>query len=447
MPIAFTSASEPLSSSEIPVIDAERIVEIEQRHRRVSELLDSVGCFGLLLQRPANIAWFTSGVDLSRGARCESTAALLITADARLVLTSNIDSPQIFDCQLPSLGFQLKERVWTESRQSLLDDLCRGRSMASDAPGPRLTDVSPRLAALRSPLGEVETRRLRDLGRDLTHAVEATARGLVVGRTEMEIAGEISHRMMKRGILPERIQAAGDGRTRVYRHWSYGDRPVNRFCVLSAVGRRHGLHCGVTRIVSFGEPSESLWEDFARTSLVHATAMYFSHSGWSLSDVWGRMQRIYEKFGCADEWRNCEQGEIIGYSPCEAPVLPRSEYPLEPGTAIHWHPSAGAALMGDTILVGADKTERVTGANESWPLLVVQVKGTEVSVPDILRRPAAPLHHAAAVSHGATNGHANIHLPGLHGETELNGSGDSILNITADDSVMIVTEPSHSVLD
>lgn len=443
MPSAFSPAADPVSSSELPVIDAERIVEIEQRHHRVTELLESTGCFGLLLQRPSNIAWFTSGVDLTRGARCESTAALLITADARLVLTSNVDSPQIFDCHLPSLGFQLKERAWTESRQSLIEDLCRGRSMASDFPGPRLQDVSARLSGLRVPLGEVEIRRLRDLGRDLTHAVEATARNLVPNRPEMEIAGEISHRMMKRGILPERIQAAGDGRTRIYRHWSYGERPVKKFCVLSAVGRRHGLHCGVTRVVSFGDPPEELWEDFARSSLVHATAMYFSQSGWTLSDVWGRIQRIYEKFGSSDEWRNCEQGEVVGYGPCEAQALPRSEFQLEPGMALHWHPSVGAACSGDTIVVGEQTVERMTGAHEAWPLLVVQVKGSAVNVPDVLRLPTTTSLRSALKGSAGTNGNGHVH----GGETGVNADGDSILNIVSGDSVMIASEPTHSVLD
>ena len=41
--------------------------------------------------------------------------------------------------------------------------------------------------------------------------------------------------------------------------------------------------------------------------------MYFSQAGWELGEVWKRIRRIYEKFGCANEWRLATQAEIIGY--------------------------------------------------------------------------------------------------------------------------------------
>lgn len=429
MATVMRSTSEPLSSAEIPIADSRRFEEIDQRQAKVAELLLATGCSALLLQKPANIAWFTCGLDTSRAGTGDSTAALLITRDARVVLTSNVDSPQLFDHQLPALGFQLKERRWTESRQSLIEDVCRGRSVASDLPGPRLQEVGHRLAELRLPLSAGERASLRSLGRDLAHAVEATCRHLAPGRAEAEIAGELSHRLIKRRIVPERLQVAADGRLQHYRHWTYSDQPVKDFCVLSAIGRRDGLCAGACRVVCFGEPPEALWQAYARVALVHATAMFFSQAGWPLHEVWSRIQRIYEKFGSAEEWNLSEQGEIVGYTPSEIPILPRSEFPLDAGMAVHWHPTIGPAAVGDTVLVAADRTERLTAAGEPWPLLAIEVKGVPVSVPDILRLPV-------------TTG-----LKAFVETQSLDAAGDSVLNMLSGESILSPHDATESVLD
>ena len=81
----------------------------------------------------------------------------------------------------------------------LLADLCRGRTVASDTGFGRTPDIGLRLTGLRLPLVSFDQDRLRFAGKLVAHAVEATARGLTSGRTENEIAGELSHRIMKHG--------------------------------------------------------------------------------------------------------------------------------------------------------------------------------------------------------------------------------------------------------
>ncbi len=387
MSAVFSGPAEPASSGEIPINTPERGLDVEHKHRLVSEFLETHQYDALLLTEPSNFAWFTSGGDCSRGGSSETTAVLFITPEARVVLASNVDSAQLFDRELPGLGFQLKERPWYEPRHLLVEDLCRGRTVASDCSSSLASNIAPQLIGLRLPLSVLECERLRELGRAVAHAVEASARHFQPGEMEAEIAAEIAHRLIKRQVMPERIQVCADGQSQRYRHWSFGTRRARAACVISAVGRRWGLQVGATRTVCFGEPSDELLSAHQRTVLAQATGMYFCQPEWELFEVWNRVQRIYEKFGAAEEWRHADQAEIVGYQLSEVPIVPKSEFRLASRMAVHWHPSVGPAAAGDTILIAEDGFEILTPM-EDWPKVTIEVKGSAIHCPDILRRPA-----------------------------------------------------------
>lgn len=377
--------SSPPSSGEIQTIDPDRAADIEAKHRLVGEFLERHGYDALLLEQPQNFAWFTSGGDCTRRGSSETTAALFITGDARVVVTNNVDSAQLFERELHGMGFQLKERPWQEPTPLLVEDLCRGRTVASDRARPGLRDASVNLPGMRLPLTEFECRRLRALGRGVAHAVEATCRRLDADRTEADIAGELAHRLLKRRILPERLQVCGDGRSRRFRHWGYSDERVERYCVVSAVGRQYGLVAAATRTVSLSEPPREIREGHHRALLMQATGMYFSQREWELFEIWNRVERIYEKYNYPNEWRLSDQAEVLAYELREVPVVPNSEYRLAQNVPVHWHPSVGPALVGDTILVGEQAFELLTPM-EQWPRVTVKVKGVPIARPDILRR-------------------------------------------------------------
>ncbi len=377
----------PMSSGEIRLPDGERYDEVDRKHKLLAEYLHLKQLDGVVLERPENFAWLTTGGDNARRGTAETTAALFISRDARVVLCNAVDSGQLFDRELPGLGFQVKEREWTEPREVLISDLCRGRNVASDTGVLGTTNVSAELADFRRTINEFEAKRLRTLGRWVAHAIEATARSLTRGTTEAEVAGEIAHRLIKHEITPVRIQVMADGQGARYRHWSYGMDKIERHCVISVVGRQFGLHAGCTRTVSFGKPPADMADTHQVASLLQATGLYFSHAGWEVAETWKRLQRIYEKFGVADEWRLADQAEALGYDLCGMMVTPEQTQKFSPGQVIHWHPSVRFASTGDTLLVHEDRTELVTPF-EHWPTLKVQIKGITIDRPAILNRDA-----------------------------------------------------------
>lgn len=383
MSASTVDLSDPMSSAEFAAIDAERLGEIAARHQRLAEFLRQEDFSAVLLQQPHNFTWFTAGGSNERGGTTGTTGALFVTPEARVIACSNVDTPQFFESEVSNMGFQLKERPWTEPRSVMLTDLCRGRRVASDTGFAGTTDIALRLLGLRLPLSEYEKTRLRNAAKLLTHAIEATARGMTKGRTEAEIAGEVSHRLFKHGVHPERIQVLGDGRGARFRRWSFDDSPVQQYCTISAVGRYCGMYVGAARTVSIGHPPDTLLKAFQPAALIAATGIYFSQPDWELFEVWNRVHRLYEKSGVEAEWRLADQAEVVEYEFGAVPVMPNSEFRLSAGTPVFWHPSVGPALMGDTVMVAERGIEILTTSSE-WPLIPVLVKGTAVDIPAIL---------------------------------------------------------------
>lgn len=366
------------------VVDAHRLQDVELKHDRVRRLLASTNADAVLLQDPANIAWFTAGADVFRFTTDSCQTSLYITDEARLFATNAVDSTLIFEREVFGLGFQLKQREWFQSHGSLIDDLSRSRKVISDSGYEGTRNASRRIARLRLPLTVLEVDRLRRLSKVLTHAVEVTAGNLRSGMTEADIAGEVSHRLLKRTVTPVRIQVCADGRNQRYRHWTYGEDPVRAYVSVSCVARRWGLHVAVTRTAAVDEILPELAVAHQKAALVHATGMYFSRNGRQLSDVWPKVRRIYEKFGMGSEWQLADQADVIGYRPGEIQLTPDADFRIEAPVALFWHPTVDVAMAGDTLLVTESGVEQLT-RSETWPELPVKVKGHSVPCAGVLR--------------------------------------------------------------
>lgn len=379
------SPSSPISSTEMPLVDLDRNAEVTRRHALLIEYLRLKGLDGLLLREPANFAWLTCGADNTRRGGWEPVAAIFVTSEARVILCNNVDSGQIFDRDLMGLGFLLKERPWTENLEVLRQDCCRGRKIASDNGFPGTENVGADLRPFRMTLTPREHVQLRSLGRELAHAIEATCRNFERGESEAEIAGQLAHRLLKHQIQPVRLQVMADAQSWRYRHWSHGADRVERQCVISAMGRRHGLHLAATRTVCLGEPSQELYDVHRLSTVVQATGIYFTQPGWSMEETWKRVLRIYEKFGVPDEWRCAEQAEVLGYHPAEMPLIPGSADAFQRNTVVFWHPSVRSSQVGDSILLRDDGNEVLTPSS-NWPQLTIKIKGEDVDRPGILIR-------------------------------------------------------------
>jgi len=395
-PVLMTAGDRPEDASLPALVDpaadhvdpevAGRRADVNEKHHRVIAFLQAHDYDGVLLTRADSIAWFTAGGDLGRDLASElGSVAIFINRTTRAVLADNVQSARVFEEELAGLGFQLKERPWYQDASKVVAELTCGRRTAVDGHLPGLDAEPEGLRALRRPLTELERGRLRDLGRALTLAVEATCRNFLPGETEADVAGHLAHRMIRAGVVPVDLRVAGDDRLARYRQPGFKAAPIVRRATLAAIGRRHGLCAAATRVVAFGPVDASFRAGHTVASMVDATCIYFSRPGEPISEIFRRARRIYEKYDHPHEWTLDYQGTLIGYSPREGPLRPDCPARLEAGSALCWSPSVGAARSEDTIVIDARGFEVVTEAQD-WPKVEVTVKGFHLCRPGILER-------------------------------------------------------------
>jgi len=365
-----------------------RRLDVELKHKRVAALLDAAGLDGVVFGRPDSIAWFTSGGDVGTSLGSDQSAVMLyVNRNCRCVVTDNVQSPRVFEEEFAGLGFQLKERPWFDDPSRVVGELTHGRKVLSDV-GPAVSPWSreiDKLRELRIELTSLERQRLRELGRTLTLAVEATCRNFVRGETEADIAGHLAHRLFREGVVPVDLRVSSDDRLERYRQPGFKAAPIDQRATITATGRRHGICATVSRTVSFGPVDSEFAARHALATMVDATYIYFSRPGQPLAEVFRRARRIYEKFNHPHEWTLDYQGFLQSYHHREWLLRPESALVLGPNTAICWCPSVGAARSCDTIVIDARGYECVTAA-QKWPQIDVSVKGFVLQRPGVLER-------------------------------------------------------------
>ena len=398
-PVLVTAADRP-STDTLPALrdpaadhgDEEqqrRRDDVEEKHDRLREFLDDSGHDAVVLGLADSVAWFTSGGDLGQSLGSDQSAILLfINGTSRAVIADNVQSSRVFEEELAGLGFQLKERPWYDDPYQVVAELCHNKRVATDLGWNSCSHVrreSDALRALRRRLTSLERQRLRELGRTLSLAVEATCRNFVPGEREADVAGHLSHRLIREGVVPVDLRVAGDGRLARFRQPTFKASPIHKRATIAVTGRRHGLCASVTRSVAFGTVDSEFRNQQALATMVDASCIFFSRPGEVISEVFRRAKRIYEKFGHPHEWTLDYQGSLIGYSPREALFRPDSNLVLDSNMALSWSPSVGAARTEDTIVVDSRGYEVVTGMQD-WPAIEVAVKGYVIPRPGILER-------------------------------------------------------------
>jgi Xaa-Pro aminopeptidase len=366
-------------------LGSDRRADIEFKQSRIAALLKESGCEGLLLLEPENVGWITAGATPRGILDPNELPGVFCNGEGRWLLCNNVDSQRFFDEELDGLGFQLKEWPWHWGREQLLVDLCHNRKLAADRPRGDALVVANALRKMRMEMSPYEQACLTALGELVSHAVEATCRTLAVGETEREVAGQLSHRLQHRGVLPVHLGIAADGRSRTYRQFGFTPAAIARYVVVTATGRKYGLTATTSRAVCFGEVPADFRQD--QNAVCRVSACYLA-STWPDAvprEILLAGRRIYLISGYEHEWQLAPQGHVTGRAPVELAFSPRTEDLFQPGWPVVWQASAGAALSSDTYLV-TENGPKVITPPEVWPLKRIRIQGAECIRPDVLQR-------------------------------------------------------------
>jgi Xaa-Pro aminopeptidase len=364
---------------------SDRRADIETKMAQVATLLSETACEGLLILEPENFSWLTSGAIPRGQLNADEAPALYCNGDQRWLLASNVDSQRLFDEELDGLGFQLKEWPWHWGREQLLADLCQNRRVACDRPFGDAKPVGDRLRRLRRQLTVYEQACLRALGHILSHALEATCRTMEPGHTEREVAGQISHRLIHRGVLPLHVGVAAGDRSKRYRNYGFTATAITGYAQMNTTARKYGLTATASRAMCFGELPDDVRQD--HNAVCRVSASYLA-STWPEAvprEILTAGRRIYLVSGYEHEWALAQQGHVTGRATVELPITTKTEDIFLTGWAVTWHASAGSASSCDTFLV-TDKGPKMLTPTETWPLKRIKIQGAEFVRPDVLQR-------------------------------------------------------------
>lgn len=362
--------------------------ELTEKDRRVRQLLQSKGLKAVLLRRHANFSWMTcGGLNLVGIATDVGGTSLLITEDAKFLISNNIEAPRMISEEaVEKLGLTVKAFSWYEDLEAVLVRGLVGHGrVGCDVPFPETLTIAEEIARLRYPLTPEEQDRYRWLGEKASLALEKTLMEARVGEKECEVVGRLCAELWKDRIDPVVFMAAADDRIARYRHPIPTERRVERVLMVSVNARKGGLIVCLTRFVHFGKVPAALRKQYEANVFVDCTFMAHTRPGTPAREVLERGLGAYQSSGFPEEWKLHHQGGAIGYQPRDYRVTPKTPDIVQEGQAFCWNPSITGTKSEDTILATTHGPEMITHPN-LYPTLPLEVNGIRFARPAILEK-------------------------------------------------------------
>jgi Xaa-Pro aminopeptidase len=211
-----------------------------------------------------------------------------------------------------------------------------------------------------------EQERYRELGRAAAEAIGEALRAARPEWTEFQLAGEGARALLRRGIQPVLMLAAGERRLAQWRRPTPSHEAIGARATLSCCARRHGLVARLSRSISFGAAPAQQAGLLPELLRVEATGLDAVRPGQSLAAVYHAFDAAYRHANRPDAIRERRQGGIAGYQACELAASPSTATGLETGMAFAFNPGFDGVGIEDTFLLGPNGLENLT-LDPQWP--------------------------------------------------------------------------------
>lgn len=313
-------------------------------------------------------AWISAGGSSAVLLAAETgIAEVVVTPQGGCVVTDEIEAARLMDEELP-VGFPVRPTPWAyrEAREALVRELTQGYRVFSDRPASGEEPLPEELWHARWALVPAEVERYREVGRQAAQAMTEVLNQARPEWSELELAGAGGQALVRRGLEPGLVMAAGERRLELYRHPMPTTAPLGRQAMLVFCARGFGLWANLTRFVSFGALPAANLELHRLVQQVEARALELSRPGARLRTVYGELAKAYAALGHPEAIREHHQGGSTGYLSREMIATPDSCQTLAAASAVAWNPSLPGAKVEDTFLVTESGLENLT-LDPAWP--------------------------------------------------------------------------------
>ncbi len=333
----------------------------EARREELRELMERHGLGALVLQRPANFAWYTNGADNQVDhADPLGVAAILLTTEAEYVVADNIEAPRMREEE--TRDFEVIEYPWYGDPLQVIDEVVGGVPLGADHPLEEASDFSGEITPLRYVLDDEAVDRYRRIGTDAAIAVEEAAASLEPDMDEYEAAANLAAACRRRALFTPVLITAGEGRISRYRHpvprgGLFGNRVMLVVCA-----ERGGLYANLTRVVHFDELGAELEQRQKACEAILSRMREASVPGRTLAEVFEDCKKFYADEEFPNEWMNHHQGGLTGYASREVIATPDTHLEIQPGMAFAWNPSVAGTKVEETYVMTDSGPEVITGS-------------------------------------------------------------------------------------
>lgn len=332
----------------------------EGRRERLRELAERLGIGAVLLQTPANFAWYTGGADnrVDRSVPL-GVASVLVTADAEYIVTDNIEGVRMRREETP--GFEVVEHPWYEGPARTLRELMGGSLLGTDHRLEGAQEVSEKIAPLRYILDADATEDYRRAGAATSAAMEEAAASVDSGAAEEEVAAALTSACRRLGLMTPVILVAADERIASYRHPIPRGATIERRAMLVVCAESGGLYVSLTRFVELEEPDgEIRRRQEACGEILRRMREEVTRPGRTLADAFADCKTFYAEAGFPEEWRLHHQGGVAGYAAREIVASDETAQEIHTGQAFAWNPSITGAKAEETFILTGNGPEVIT---------------------------------------------------------------------------------------
>ncbi len=363
--------------------------ELDNKNKRLLDLLDRLHLDGVLLTDRANFRWISGGRDNAQSAAWPSPAAsILFTRAERTCLASSLATARMEAEEMMGLGWKTVSYPWDNrpAAQKVARDLIGSKRIAADADlfGLNLPPLPTAFDELKLVLTDGEIARYREGAKRTTAAVQAASRELRPGQTEHDIAGVVEHHLHRQGVTPTRVWATADDRATRFVFAPPTELKTLQCVVIVVSADYRGLVCTMTRMVHFGPPSADFRKRFQAVSNLDAALILSTRIGRSLAEFGGIIQQVCTQEGYPNSAGAFHPGGVSGYGICDISAGPEATWALRENQSIAWTPTLPGVRTGDTLLLTAKGPEMLTQIQGDWPKLVGHHGGQTLPRPDVL---------------------------------------------------------------
>lgn len=321
------------------------------------------------------------------------TALVIPAAGPPTMIVPRLELASLRDSAAADLGLAVRDWVDGESPYDLVAPLLAGggRVAVTDSmPALHLLPLAERLdavpvlatgvlAALRMVKDDAEITALRTAGAAIDRVHAQVPHFLRPGRTEAEVAADITEAIVAEGHSEAAFVIVGSGPNGADPHHECSDRKleIGDIVVVDIGGPvEPGYNSDCTRTYSLGEPSADIAAQCAILQRAQAAAVAAVRPGVTAEQVDAAARDVLAEAGLADYFVH-RTGHGIGLSVHEEPyIVAGNDLPLRAGMAFSvepgiYLPGRWGARIEDIVIVTADGAETVN--NRPHGLTVVPV--------------------------------------------------------------------------